>query len=114
MALQNVKVLAMPLHPGQECSLAMKHESIRQGFCVYITTVCEGSVPSLKEADDRPCVFGSEREAQCEIADLLMTRLREFLDGERDFEDAITVEEYVVPVEVCPDGTVVEATHRPD
>ena len=33
-------------------------------------------------------------------------RLQQFIDGERDFDDAITVEEYVVPVYVLPDGTV--------
>ncbi len=36
----------------------------------------------------------------------MMTRIRQFLDGDRDFEDAITVEEYVVPVSVRPDGTI--------
>jgi hypothetical protein len=41
-----------------------------------------------------------------------MTRLRQFLDGERDFADAITVEEYVVPVTVHPDGTITDETGR--
>jgi hypothetical protein len=49
-------------------------------------------------------------EAQREIADFMMTRLQEFLDGERDFEDAITVEEYIVEVELLADGTVVDAS----
>jgi hypothetical protein len=31
------------------------------------------------------------------------------MEGERDFDDAITVEEYVVEVEVRPDGRVVTA-----
>jgi hypothetical protein len=30
------------------------------------------------------------------------------MDGHRDFEDAMTVEEYVVPVEVSPDGSIVD------
>ena len=41
-----------------------------------------------------------------------MMRLRQFLDGERDFEDAITVEEYVVPVTVNPDGTIIDDQGR--
>jgi hypothetical protein len=41
-----------------------------------------------------------------------MTRLQEFLDGERDFDDAITVEEYVVPVTLLADGSVVDEDGR--
>ena len=39
----------------------------------------------------------------------MITRLQQFLDGERDFEDAVTVEETVVEVDVSPDGTMVDA-----
>lgn len=89
----------------------------RQGFCIFIHTVLQGPVPSLREscpdadcnAPDRICVFPTERDAQREIADLMMIRLQEFLDGERDFEDAITLEESVVEVDVWPDGTIVDA-----
>jgi hypothetical protein len=34
--------------------------------------------------------------------------LQQFLDGERDFEDAMAVEKYVVPVTVHPDGVLVD------
>jgi hypothetical protein len=34
--------------------------------------------------------------------------LPRFPDGERDFEDEMTVEEYVVPVTVHPDGVLVD------
>jgi hypothetical protein len=92
----------------------------RRGYCIFIDTLCQGAVPSVTEilpddpdhADERICVFQTELEAQREIADYMMTRLQEFLDGERDFEDAITVEEYVVAVEVFPDGTIVEASGK--
>lgn len=77
-------------------------------FCIYITTVCEGPVPSVRDGNGKPCVFKTEVEAQREIADFVITRLREFIDGHRDFEDAMTVEEYVVPVDVYPDGSVVD------
>ena len=79
-------------------------------FCIYITTVCEGSVPSVRDGDGKPCVFKTEVEAQREITDFVMTRLQEFIDDEDlDFEDAMTVEEYVVPVDVYPDGSIVDA-----
>lgn len=77
-------------------------------FCIYITTVCEGPVPSVRDGDGKPCVFKTEVEAQREIADNAMTRLKEFIDGEREFEDAMIVEEYIVPVDVYPDGSIVD------
>ena len=89
----------------------------RHGFCIFINTVIQGPVPSMREgiaensdeSGGRICVFASEREAQIEIADFMMTRLREFMDGEREFEDAMTVEEYVVEVDAFSDGTIVDA-----
>jgi hypothetical protein len=39
----------------------------------------------------------------------MMTRLQEFIDGEREFDDAMNAEEYIVEVDVCPDGTIVDA-----
>ena len=60
-------------------------------------------------APERICVFATEIEAQREIVDFAMIRLQQFLDGERDFNDAITVEEYVLEVEVLPDGSVIDA-----
>lgn len=86
-----------------------KIESSWPGFCIYITTICEGAVPTVRDGDGKPCIFKTEVEAQREIADNAMTRLKEFIDGHRDFEDAMTVEEYVVPVDVYPDGSIVDA-----
>ncbi len=51
----------------------------------------------MLDAEGKAVVFQTERQAQCEIADLIITRLNEFLNGERDFDDAMTVEEYVAP-----------------
>ena len=82
--------------------------NLRSGFCIYIDTFCQGPVPAVSD-DDGYVVFDTELEAQKEIVDNQMTRLRQFLDGERDYEDAITVEEYVVPVTVHPDGVITDA-----
>ncbi len=80
----------------------------RTGFCIYIDTFCQGPVPVVSD-EDGYCVFETELEAQKEIADYQMTRLRQFLDGERDFDDAMAVEEYVVPVTVHSDGLITDA-----
>jgi hypothetical protein len=57
-------------------------------------------------------VFSTELEAQKEIVDNQMTRLRQFLDGEREYEDAIGVEEYVMPVILHPDGKIIDEHGR--
>ena len=77
----------------------------KKGFCIFIDTVCEGSVPSVREGD-HACVFDTRREAELEIVDFLQMRLQEFIDGERDFEDTITIEEHVFEVDVLPDGSI--------
>ena len=43
-----------------------------------------------------------------EIVDNAITRLQQFFDGERDFDDAITLEEFIRPVTRHPDGIVVD------
>ena len=84
----------------------------QRGFCIFINTMCESAVPSVRDEHDKPVVFASEAEAEREIADFMMTRIQEFMDGHRDFEDATTTEEYVVKVDVLPDGSVVDEHGR--
>lgn len=71
-------------------------------------TFFQGPIPTVSDGDDKYIVFETELEAQKEIVDYQMTRLRQFLDGERDFEDAMSVDEYVVRVTVHPDGTLAD------
>jgi hypothetical protein len=82
--------------------------SKKNGFCIFIHTLCQGPVPVVSD-ENGYIVFETELEAQREIVDNQMTRLRQFLDGERDYEDAIAVDEYVVPITVHPDGAIVDA-----
>jgi hypothetical protein len=84
---------------------------LRNGYCIYINTFCQGPVPTVSD-DKGYVVFDTELEAQREIVDNLMIRLEQFLDGERDYEDAITVEEYVVLVTVHPDGVITDEDGR--
>lgn len=86
---------------------AQNSSELRNGFCIYIDTFCQGPVPVVSD-EKGFVVFQTELEAQKEIADYQMTRLQQFLDGERDYEDAISVEEYVVPVTVHPDGVITD------
>lgn len=115
-------MLAVRLNPGQvllaihiPCMRITKDKGKRQrihnplraatatakttGFCVFNHTLCQGTVPSVYDDKDNVIVFSTEMEAQREIVDHAMIRLRQFLDGERDFEDAILIEEFVVEVD---------------
>ena len=69
-------------------------------------------MPTVSDGEGKYVVFETEAEAQREIVDSLMIRLQQFLDGEREYEDAITVEEYVVPVTIHPDGTITDEDVR--
>jgi hypothetical protein len=67
-------------------------------------------VPVVSNGEGKYVVFATELAAQREIVDNLLLHLQQFLDGERDFDDAVTVEEYVVRVTVFPDGTIRDGT----
>lgn len=84
---------------------------LRNSFCIFINTFCQGPVPLVSD-ENGYVVFETEFEAQKEIFDNQMTRLQQFLDGDREYEDAIEVEEYVVPVSVHPDGVIVDEDGR--
>ncbi len=69
-------------------------------------------MPVVSDGDGKYVVFETELEAQKEIVDGALIRLQEFLDGERDFDDAITVEEYVVPVKIDLNGKITDEDGR--
>lgn len=75
-------------------------------------TVFQGVIPTVTDGDGHYVLFDTQLEAQKEVVDHHMTKLRQFLDGERDYEDAITVDEYVVRVEIRPDGTFLDEHGR--
>jgi hypothetical protein len=84
---------------------------ITEGFCIFINTFREGPVPVVSD-ENGYIVFATEVEAQREIVDNQMQRLQQFLQGERDFDDAIEVEEYIVPVTVNSDNTITDDDGR--
>lgn len=63
-------------------------------------------MPAWHDENNLPVVYATELDAQREIADDLMEHLRQFLDGEREFDDAITVDDTILPVDVWPDGSI--------
>lgn len=87
-------------------------EKVRHGFCIYVDTFFQGPVPVECENDKRFVVYDTLLEAQREIADVLITRLQEFLDGHRDFDDAVEIEDYILEVDLYSDGSIIDEDGR--
>jgi hypothetical protein len=81
-------------------------QPVRSAYAIFTRTICEGLVPAWYDDGNYPVVYGTELEAQREIADSLIENVRQFLAGEREFDDAITVEDFVLSVDVWPDGSI--------
>lgn len=81
-------------------------DETRRVFCIYVETTQEGEIPVERNDGGCPVVYETEDEAQRVIAEITIERLKEFLKGQRDFDDAMTVEEYIVEVDVYPDGSI--------
>jgi len=62
----------------------------QSAFCIFIDSFCEGRVPAWHDEKNLPVVYPTVEAAQREIADDIMERLQQFLDGERPFDDATT------------------------
>ena len=67
-----------------------------------------GIVVALAPNDEYACpvIHETAHEAQIEIAESMIRRLQQFLAGERDFADAITSHDFVLPVAVLPNATI--------
>ena len=60
----------------------------------------------VKDAEGNPFLFETREQAEYDIVDSMLMRLQEYLDGQRDFDDAIGVEEFIIEVSVRGNGTV--------
>ena len=78
------------------------------GYCIFINTICQGRIPAWHDEHLMPVIYPTLEVAQREIADDVMEQLHQFLAGERDFDDAMTVEDYILPVDVLPDGSILD------
>jgi hypothetical protein len=63
-------------------------------------------VPAWYDESDFPVVYATELEAEREVADDLMERLQQFLDGHREFADAISIDDFILPAKVWSDGSI--------
>lgn len=82
---------------------------VQSGYCLLIRTVCEGVVPYERETKGSPVVYETLPEVQRVFVGGIIERLEQFLIGEREFSDAMTIEEYITEVEIYGDGAVSDA-----
>jgi hypothetical protein len=78
----------------------------RHAFAIFEDTVFQGNIPTWRDEHGVIITYPTEREAQIEIAEMLMEQLRQFLAGHRDFDDARTTGDFILSVKVWPDGTI--------
>ncbi len=78
----------------------------RHAFAIFEDTVCDGLVPTWRDENGFPVTYATQREAEIEIAEMLIEHLRQFIAGERDFGDECTTGDFILPVEVWPDRTI--------
>ncbi len=78
------------------------------GYCIFIDTICEGMVPVWRDEAGKWVVYGTKAEAQSEILDDFLERQRQCLSGERDFDDAMGIEDVICKVIRLSDGSVMD------
>jgi hypothetical protein len=78
-------------------------------YCIFIHTLGGEKVPAWRGTQGHYLLYPTERDAQLEIAEDLIEKLRQFRDGERNFEDAIGMVDFIEPVIAHDDGTFVDA-----
>lgn len=82
-------------------------------FAIFEDTFFQGMMPTWRDENGFIVTYVTEREAQIEIEEMLIESLRQFLAGERDFADASTTSDFILPVQVYVNGTIqTESGHR--
>ena len=78
----------------------------RPAFAIFTETICEGLIPAWRDEHGWPITYDSENRAQREVAELLIGQINDFLAGNREFADAITTVDFILPVDVWQDGSI--------
>lgn len=87
-------------------------ETGRPAFAIFTETLCEGLIPAWHDENGFPISYATKREAEIEIAEMMIEHLREFLAGERDFDNASICSDSVLHVFVLPNSTLYTADGR--
>ena len=95
---------------GEECLMSDTF------YTIVAESVVDGLQPTVMVSDgDSPfenLFFPTEREAQMEMADRMIAKLEEFIDGERDFDDAVALDESILELVRRGDGKILPKNHE--
>lgn len=95
---------------GEECLMSDTF------YTIVAESVVDGLQPTVMVSDgDSPfenLFFPTERDAQLEVADRMIAKLEEFIDGERDFDDAVALDESILELVRRGDGKIFPKNHE--
>ena len=80
---------------------------LARGFCIFVDSVRDGYVPASRCGQGTLRVFATRPEAEREIARAMIGSLQEFIEDRKDFDDATTLKEFAVDVDILPDCKLV-------
>lgn len=83
-----------------------------RGYALFEDDKPEVPKVSRYGEDGSPLVFFSEREAEKQIARITLVKMQRFMDGYGDFDEAMTMSVYYLPVEIDADGSVITAAGK--
>lgn len=81
-------------------------------YSIFTKTICDGIVPIEHDEFGAWVVYECKAEALQEITDDFIEYQRQFFVGERSFEDAMLVDQFIRKVELLPDGTLRDASGK--
>lgn len=95
---------------GEECLMSDTF------YTIVAESVVDGLQPTVMVSDGNSpfehLFFPTEREAQMEMADRMIAKLEEFIDGERDFDDAVALDESILELVRRGDGKIFPKNHE--
>ena len=104
------RIAAVEKVAGEECLMSDTF------YTIVAESVVDGLQPTVMVSDgDSPfenLFFPTEREAQLEMADRMIAKLEEFIDGERDFDDAVALDESILELVRRGDGKIFPKNHE--
>lgn len=83
-----------------------KENSARRPYALFVDAPDGSPIPAQLTARRRLVTYKTERQAQRAIARIGVAKLRRFLSGELDFDDALWVQEYYAQISFHKDDKV--------
>lgn len=81
-------------------------KSTRRGYCVFLNTVYQESIPIEHDGHGRLIIHDSRESAERSIVEDIWERLELYQEGILPFEEAVQVEEHVQEVVIGPYGGI--------